>query len=184
MFTWMYEYIPSYLIWIMYTHILKMYTYIYICMYIYMTDSTNMLCCMYANSDIPWWHDYIMSYDSFITWGMTPSLQISSILWVFQVCLLFRQRCHLLKDDNFFFLQWQRQRTATHCNTLQYTATHCNTLQRTATHCNTLQHTATHCNTLKITQYQRQQLRTRLQQVVGGVCCSVFRSAASVSHVY
>ena len=51
-----------------------------------------------------------------------------------------------------------RQRTATHCNTLQYT------LQRvclrhaclvhilsshTATHCNTLQHTATHCNTLQ-----------------------------------
>ena len=26
------------------------------------------------------------------------------------------------------------QRTATHCNTLQYTATHCNTLQHTATH--------------------------------------------------
>ena len=34
-----------------------------------------------------------------------------------------------------------RQRTATHCITLQHTVTHYNTLQHTATHCNTLQHT-------------------------------------------
>jgi len=55
-----------------------------------------------------------------------------------------------------------RQRTATHCNTLQrittqvaacnraccsVVATYCNTLQRTVTYCNTLQHTASHCNT-------------------------------------
>ena len=66
------------------------------------------------------------------------------------------------------------QRTATHCNTLQYTSkklqhigknhsivdcvfrnflffangTHCNAMQRTAAHCNALQCSATHCNAL------------------------------------
>jgi len=51
-------------------------------------------------------------------------------------------------------IQWTRQRTAIHYNTLQHTVTHCNTLQHTATRYITLQRTATHCNTLQHTATQ------------------------------
>jgi len=43
------------------------------------------------------------------------------------------------------------QRTALHCNGLQYTSTHCNALQCTAMHCNALQCTAMQCNALQCT---------------------------------
>jgi len=86
--------------------------------------------------------------------------------WGMPECLVTRHSC----DKTFLHASRHfttRQRTATHCSTLQHT-TQCNTLQHTArhscmrqdisllgnalqhtaTHCNTLQHTATHCSTL------------------------------------
>jgi len=96
-----------------------------------------------------------------------------------------------------------RQRTATHCNTLQHTATPClheshemlisgagescvdNALQHTATHCNTLQHTATrtatHCNTLPVyvARYAYQRHRLVVCRQRNAMHCNTLQHAAT-----
>jgi len=72
--------------------------------------------------------------------------------------------------------QWQSimQRTATHCNALEYTAT---TLQHTATHCSTLQHTATHCNALQRTKSAQWQVDILESQLAAGCAMQNDRNA-------
>ena len=161
-----------------YIHIyiyIYIYTYIYIYIYIYIHICTfgwmNATLCPAAPSRMSPMSCYIwmshVTYGWVIKWVM-PRMDESC--HVYGVMSRMNEACHVwilrvfrssqsdvpciishMNESCAIRCSWERQHTATNCNTLQHTATHCNTLQPTATHCNTLQPTAIHCNTLQHT---------------------------------